>query len=111
LKRPFSALNVTEGGASYPYAQAGDPVSSALQIYYADFDSVFFKLPAALRARIQDKIDEMGSRLNSFPHERLKGPTGTGLRVGDYRIIYGFDIEQNTIHLLAPGHRREIYRR
>jgi len=31
--------------------------------------------------------------------------------VGDYRIIYGFDIEQNTIHLLAPGHLREIYRR
>jgi mRNA-degrading endonuclease RelE of RelBE toxin-antitoxin system len=31
-------------------------------------------------------------------------------RVGDYRIIYTFDVEQNRIHLLAIGHRREIYR-
>jgi mRNA-degrading endonuclease RelE of RelBE toxin-antitoxin system len=31
-------------------------------------------------------------------------------RVGDYRIIYTFNSEQNRIHLLALGHRREIYR-
>jgi mRNA-degrading endonuclease RelE of RelBE toxin-antitoxin system len=30
--------------------------------------------------------------------------------VGDYRILYNFDLEKNTIHLLAIGHRREIYR-
>ena len=32
------------------------------------------------------------------------------VRVGDDRIIYTFDAEQNTMHLLAIGHRREIYR-
>jgi mRNA interferase RelE/StbE len=32
------------------------------------------------------------------------------LRVGDYRIIYTFDKTRNEIHLLAVGHRREIYR-
>jgi mRNA-degrading endonuclease RelE of RelBE toxin-antitoxin system len=31
-------------------------------------------------------------------------------RVGEHRIIYTFDVEQNRIHLLAIGHRREIYR-
>ena len=86
-------------------------MSSPLQVYYAAFDAVFFKLPPALRLRIEAKIDEVGSRLSSFPHERLKGSDRYRLRVGDYRVIYVFDIEQNTIHLLALGHRREIYRR
>jgi hypothetical protein len=64
-------------------------VTAATQVYYASFDAVFLKLPAALRVRIETKIDEI---------------------VGDYRIIYTFDLEQNAIHLLAIGHRREIYR-
>ena len=85
-------------------------MSAATQIYYASFDAVFLKLPAALRARIEAKIDEIGLRLESFPHHRLKGSNRFRARVGDYRIIYTFDAEQNRIHLLAIGHRREIYR-
>jgi len=85
-------------------------VSAATQIYYASFDAVFLNLPATLRARIETKIDEIGSRLAAFPHHRLKGSNRFRARVGDYRIIYTFDLEQNTVHLLAMGHRREIYR-
>ena len=86
-------------------------MSSALQVYYGDFDFAFFKLAPHLRSRIEAKIDDVGSRLSSFPHERLKGSERYRLRVGDYRVIYAFEIERNTIHLLALGHRREIYRR
>jgi len=85
-------------------------VSAATQIYYASFDAVFLKLPTALRARIGEKIDEIGLRLKSFPHHRLKGSNRFRARVGDYRIIYTFEVEHNRIHLLAIGHRREIYR-
>jgi mRNA interferase RelE/StbE len=85
-------------------------VSAATQIYYASFDTVFLKLAPALRARVEAKIDEIGLRLSSFPHHRLKGSNRFRVRVGDYRIIYTFDLEQNKIHLLAIGHRREIYR-
>ena len=52
----------------------------------------------------------MGLRLKTFPHHRLKGHNRFRLRVGDYRVIYTFDAEQNIIHLLAVGNRREIYR-
>lgn len=85
-------------------------MNAATQVYYASFDTVFLKLPAALRARIETKIDEIGLRLAAFPHHRLKGSDRFRARVGDYRIIYTFDLAQNTIHLLAIGHRREIYR-
>ena len=84
--------------------------SAATQVYYASFDAVFLKVPSALRARVEEKIDEIGSRLGSYPHHRLKGPNRFRARVGDYRIIYTFDLEQNKIHLPAIGHRREIYR-
>jgi mRNA interferase RelE/StbE len=85
-------------------------VSAATQIYYANFNAVFLKLPAPLQARIEAKVDEIGLVLDSFPHHRLKGSNRFRARVGEYRIIYNFDVEQNRIHLLAIGHRREIYR-
>ena len=40
----------------------------------------------------------------------MTGGSRYRLRIGDYRIIYTFDPAQNVIHLLAVGHRREIYR-
>jgi len=85
-------------------------VSAALQIYYTRFDAAFFELPLQVRARIESKVDEMGLRLATFPHHRLAGSNRYRLRVGDYRIIYAFDIAGNILHLLAVGHRREIYR-
>jgi len=85
-------------------------VSAATQIYYQSFDAVFLKLPPALREKVEHRIDEIGLNLASYPHHRLKGSDRFRARVGDYRIIYTFDVAQNKIHLLAIGHRREIYR-
>lgn len=85
-------------------------MSAALQIYYSGFDSAFFKLPLQVQSRIERKLDDMGLRLKTFSHHRLKGHDRFRLRVGDHRIIYTFDAERNIIHLLAVGNRREIYR-
>ncbi len=85
-------------------------MSAARQVYYVSFDTVFLRLPPALRARVEAKIDDIGSQLGSFPHHRLKESDRFRTRIGDCRIIYTFDLEQNKIHLLAIGHRREIYR-
>lgn len=85
-------------------------MSPALQVYYTAFDAAFFKLPVVLRARIEAKLDDMGSRLDTFPHHHLTGSQRYRLRVGDYRVIYTFDVPQGIVHLLAVGHRREIYR-
>jgi mRNA-degrading endonuclease RelE of RelBE toxin-antitoxin system len=85
-------------------------MSRALQIYYAAFDSAFHDLPVNVRKRIEDALDEMGLRLGAYPHYRMTDGNRYRLRVGDYRIIYTFDVARNEIHLLAVGHRREIYR-
>jgi mRNA-degrading endonuclease RelE of RelBE toxin-antitoxin system len=85
-------------------------MSRALQVYYSAFDEVFLRLPDDARHRIEVAVDDMGLRLGAYPHYRMTGGSRYRLRVGDYQIIYTFDVKRNEIHLLAVGHRREIYR-
>jgi mRNA interferase RelE/StbE len=85
-------------------------VSQAEEIYSLEFDAVFFKLDERLQERIEAKIEEVGARLDDYPHHRLKGSERFRLRVGDYHVIYRFDPQQNIIYLIALGHRREIYK-
>src|SRR5207248_8665589 len=47
------------------------------------FDAVFLKLRRVLRTRVEAQIDEVGSRLASFPHHRLKGSNRFRARVGE----------------------------
>ena len=85
-------------------------MKAALQIYSRDFDADFFKLPSDLQTRIAAKIDRLGLMLDQFSHTRLTGMDSYRLRVGDYRVIYEFDISKGTLYLLDVGHRREVYR-
>jgi mRNA interferase RelE/StbE len=83
---------------------------AAIQIASREFDGDFLRMPPAIQAQIQRKIDAMGLRLGTFPHHRMVGSDNFRLRIGDYRIIYRFDAAKGEIYLVAIGHRREIYR-
>jgi mRNA interferase RelE/StbE len=83
---------------------------AATQIASREFDDDFLQLPLAIQATVQRKIDAMGLRLDTFPHYRMTGSDKFRLRVGDYRVIYRFDVADREIYLIAIGHRREIYR-
>ena len=80
---------------------------AATQRFAREFDTALARLPSAIRALVQEKIDALGLDLDRFPHYRMTGRAEYRLRVGDYRIIYDFDRAQN---LIALGHRREVYR-
>lgn len=83
---------------------------AATQVASREFDEVYFRLPTAIQLQVQRKIDDIGFRLAAFPHFRMAGSDKYRLRVGDYRVIYRFDIARGEIYLVAIGHRREIYR-
>ena len=85
-------------------------MTPAIQIYSRDFDADFFKLPKDLQNRIEIRIDRLGLTLDNFPHKRLTGLTSFRLRIGDYRVIYKFDLGRGELFLLSVGHRREVYR-
>jgi len=86
-------------------------VAAALQIWSATFSKAFDSLPIAVREMVQRKVDDMGTRVETFAHQRLSGRPECKLRVGDYRVLYEVDIKQGRIYLHYVGHRREIYKR
>ena len=83
---------------------------AATQTFSATFDRRFFTPPGDVQSRIQHHLDDLGRSLRSFPHHPMQGIDAFRLRVGDYRIIYQFDTEQNLLLLIAVGHRREVYK-
>jgi mRNA interferase RelE/StbE len=91
-----------------PRKLCGDPSSPDL---LADFDADFFKLPQAIQNRIDGAIDRLGRTLDTHSHMHMTGVPCYRLRVGDYRVLYDFDREKGVLHLLAIGHRREVYRK
>ena len=86
-------------------------MAAALQIWSPTFARSFDNLPSSVRATVERKVDEMGTRLESFPHQRLQGRPEFKLRVGDYRVLCEFDVKQGRIYLHYVGNRREIYKR
>ncbi len=86
-------------------------MAAALQIWSPTFSRSFDSLPDSVRETVQRKIDEMGTRLENFPHKRLQGRPEFKLRVGDYRVLYEFDVKLGRIYLHYVGNRREIYKR
>ncbi len=66
----------------------------------------WLRLSAAVRRRLDAKLSVF-AQTGQGDVKRLKGRSGSRLRVGDWRII--FYVEGNTIIVAAVGHRREIY--
>jgi hypothetical protein len=57
-------------------------------------------------------MDDMGRRLESFPHYRMTGRNEFRLRVGDYRVVYDFNLARNELSLIPtipaePGPRSQ----
>jgi len=84
---------------------------AALQIWSLTFSSAFDNLPPSVRTAVQKKVDDIGMRLETFPHQRWQGRPEFKLRVGDYRVLYEFDARLGRLYLHYVGNRREIYKR
>ena len=72
-------------------------MAAALQIWSVTFSHAFDNLPPSVRAIVQREVDELGTRLETFPHQRLQGRPEFKLRAGDYRVLYEFDLRQGRI--------------
>lgn len=82
----------------------------AQRVYSAEFDHRFLRLPASVQRQIEAKINLLGAQLRFFHHERLQGVSAFKLRVGDYRVVYIFDVEANRLELITLGNRKDVYR-
>ena len=68
------------------------------------------KLEKEIKERIWNKLQQCKENPFQFL-EHLEEIDGYKLRVGDYRIIIGFDKKNNTLNILKIGHRKNIYER
>jgi len=80
-------------------------VSRATELYSREFAPSEI---ARIRSQVETKIHDLGSRLAGYSHHRLQGRSEYRLRVGDYRIIYEFDQQQNVLYLLTLGNRLNL---
>ncbi len=83
---------------------------AATQVWSQTFSRAFDALPVGVRVRVAEAVDSLGRKLAAAAHHRLVGTDAFRLRVGDYRVIYDFDLKQQRLDLLFVGHRREIYK-
>ncbi|MBN3905690.1 MAG: type II toxin-antitoxin system RelE/ParE family toxin [Nostoc sp. NMS1] len=69
------------------------------------------KLTKAVSGRIVNKINWLADNFDQITPQPLTADLSGffKLRVGDYRVIYEFDLEKKTIFIDRVGHRREIY--
>ena len=74
-------------------------MAAALQIWSPTYSRAFDALSPSVREMVQNKVDALGTRLERFPHQRLAGRSEFKLRVGDYRVLYEFDIKEGRIYL------------
>ena len=68
------------------------------------------KLPAAVHARISDKILSLEDNPRPKGARKLSDQEEYRLRVGNYRILYTVSDKDSVVTIFAVGHRREVYR-
>ncbi len=69
-------------------------------------------LPLPILRRVDARLLALSKEPRPRGSLKLKGKEGEGwrIRVGDYRILYTIDTDQEIIKIYHIGHRRDVYR-
>lgn len=68
-------------------------------------------LPDKTFLRIDKAISSLKQKPFPYPQSRrLEGEGAYRLRVGDYRVVYGVNEEENVITVFRVRHRKDVYR-
>ncbi len=72
---------------------------------------VLNKLEPFISKRIVKFVREFSENPRAREFKRLKGDSGFRLRIGDYKVIFDFDIKNQQIQITKIGHRKNIYKK
>ncbi len=87
-------------------------MASCKVVFKPSVEKDFRSLPKTVVARVFEWIESL--REEPLPRQAVKLESGEHLyriRVGDYRIVYGFDKDAKLIMIHYVRHRREVYRK
>ena len=68
------------------------------------------QLPVTPYERVKAAILKLSEDPRPKACRKLTGREGWRIKVGDYRVIYEIDDEQQSVVVLHVGHRRDVYR-
>jgi len=67
-------------------------------------------LPDSIYASVRDAIRSLAQEPRPAGCRKLTARGGWRIRVGDYRVVYDVDDQQQAVTVLHVGHRRDVYR-
>jgi len=67
-------------------------------------------LNKSLAQRIFQKVKLLREDPYGQNSQKLEGSDGYRIRIGDYRVVYIINKENQTITIIKIGHRRDIYK-
>ena len=68
------------------------------------------RLPVEVNRRLSQRILTLQENPRPRGARKLSGSEEYRLRVGDYRVLYMINDIQQTVTIVAVGHRRDVYR-
>jgi mRNA interferase RelE/StbE len=66
-------------------------------------------LPAAIFQRVATALLSLDREPRPHGCPKLRGSEQYRLRVGAYRVLYTIADKERVVHIIAVGHRRDIY--
>ncbi len=80
-------------------------------LFVKSAEKELLRLNKNLGQRIIQKISLLKNDPYCQNSQKLEGGGGYRIRIGDYRIVYTIDKENQTLLIIKIGHRKEIYRK
>ena len=79
-------------------------------LFVKSAEKELLRLNKSLGQRIFKKISLLKNDPYAQNSQKLEGGKGYRIRIGDYRVVYTIDKENQTILIIKIGNRKEIYR-
>ena len=79
-------------------------------LFVKSAEKELLRLNKSLGQRIFKKISLLKDDPYGQNSQKLEGGKGYRIRIGDYRVVYTIDKENQTILIIKIGNRKEIYR-
>lgn len=79
-------------------------------LFVKSAEKELLRLNKSLAQRIFKKINLLENNPHGQSSQKLEGGKGYRIRIGDYRVVYTIDNENQIILIIKIGHRKEIYK-
>lgn len=79
-------------------------------LFVKSAEKELLRLNKNLAQRILQKISLLKDNPHGYNSQKLEGGKGYRIRIGDYRVVYTINAEEQTIVIIKVRHRKDVYR-